>query len=572
MSNIFLYVLIFSISLVHSNFLNYFWFDFVALVNWNFEFTKSIFFNVFSSLVILFFIIEKVINREKIKIFYPKIITLIAIISLISTIFSYSPFISLFWNQEKSHSLLFVLNLIWLFIVLSNKNKEKLDKIIKVYFYSIIIVSLIWVKEFYFPSLNYANTQNNAVSSLWNNQYLALSLIIVIPLIIEKYKWFYYFFIIPILLCLILTKSFFWIVLASFYFIYYLFLKKNIFILKLKEYFISLSIIKKSFIWVFLITTIFFTFFIIIFYFFPEKIHSFLSRFYIWSNVLKESFSSIKSFFLWNWFESLAFIFPKEKNPYLYIFENFWYFADRSHNMYIDILFSTWVFGLILSFYISFIILKYSYETKYFSIIILVFIFILFNFASISHYVFLVIIISLLSTKYWNYKEIKQLCVFSFFIIFTIFSIIISSKYYLWEIYFKSNNLDKAISLFLHPLYSIEIENYEKWLSYFKTPPINYYQNIIIKEPYDTLKNCDELVKNYTIAENYFWCARLLELIWNDNESLKYYKTWLDLLPDLWNENSIYYKNYIIKKTISKNRFFSKKYSNIKEILEKVQN
>lgn len=571
MSNIFLYVLIFSISLVHSNFLNYFWFDFVALVNWNFEFTKSIFFNVFSSLVILFFIIEKFINREKIKIYHPKIITLIVIISLISTIFSYSPFISLFWNQEKAHSLLLVLNLIWLFIVLSNKNKEKLEKLIKVYFYSVVIVSLLWIKEYYYPSLNYANTQNNAISSLWNNQYLALSLVIVIPLIIEKYKWTYHLFLVPILLCLFLTKSFFWIFLVLFYFIYKIFWSKNLFILRLKFLLDSLSEAKKCILKICLILVIFFVFFIIILNYFPEKVHSFLSRFYIWQNVLKESFGSLKSFFLWNWFESLAFIFPKEKNHYLYVFENFWYFADRSHNMFVDILFSTWIFWLILSVYVSFNLLKISYKTKYFCILILFFIFVLFNFASISHYIFLIIIIALLSTKNWNHKEIKELYIFTIFAIFSIISIVNSTKFYLWEIQVKSNNFDKAVSFFSYPLYYIEIWNYEKWLNYFKFPPIKFYQNIITKEPYSTWPNCAELVKNYNIAENYFWCARLLELIWKNSESLVYYRIWLSLLPDLWNENSLYYKNYIIKKTISKNRFFSKKYSSLKDILEKVQ-
>lgn len=67
-----------------------------------------------------------------------------------------------------------------------------------------------------------------------------------------------------------------------------------------------------------------------------------------------------------------------------------------------------------------------------------------------------------------------------------------------------------------------------------------------------------------------FFCWDLYWEKQNKKTAKKYYILWLSKLPDLWNKNSKYYKNFIIKDSINWARFFSPKYSNLLEILKKV--
>jgi hypothetical protein len=552
MSNISLYVLFFSISLIHSSFLNYFWFDYNSLVNWSFEFTKVIFFNIISSLTIILFLFEQFFNKESIKIPYKKILLFITSISILSTIFSISPFISLFWNQEKAHSMILVLNLISIFIVLVNKKKEVLNNILKIYLLSIIIVCFIWIKEFYFPSLGYQGKLNNAVSSFWNNQFFALSIILLIPLFLKKYQFKYtYLLLIFLSFCLLVTKSFIWITIFFVYLLFYLFGKKKWFLI--------------SFLFIFLSS-------IIIFLYFPEKLHSLLSRFYIWQNVISLYLFNIKNIIFWYWFETLDLMFSKEKNPYLYIFENYWFIADRSHNLWLDILYSTWIFWFILAIYTSYQILKQTKNTYYFDIFLIFFIFCFFNFAWVSHYLFLLLILSIFMKKDWIDTDLSKFKTnYLFFIptIFCLFSIIYSTRFYIAEMYYKSWYIEKAINNYSYPEYYFEILNFDEWLKYYSFPPLIYYQKMILTNPYNNLiNNCETLVSNYTIAENYLWCWNLLEDKNYKKESLDFYKRWLSKLPNLWDENSIYYNNFFVKHTISWNRFLSEKYWNLRQIIE----
>jgi hypothetical protein len=556
MSNISLYVLLFSISLIHSSFLNYFWFDFNSLVNWNFEFTKVIFFNILSSLTIIFFLIESFLKKEIIKIYYKKILFFTISISILSTTFSISPFISLFWNQEKAHSLIFILNLIWIFIVLTNKKKHELDKFLKIYLISIFIVCIIWIKEYYFPSLNYQDDFNKAVSSFWNNSFLALSILLLIPLILKKYTLKYKFlYLFLLLFCLLLTKSLIAIIIFVIYLFFYFFWKNKWFIFSFLFILFWLSII---------------------FLYFPEKLHSFLSRFYIWQNVISLYLSNFKNILFWYWFETLNLIFTKEKNPYLYIFENYWFIADRSHNLWLDILYSTWIIWFILSIYTSFQILKLTKNTYYFDIFIIFFIFCFFNFAWVSHYLFLILILALfiknenikLSLYNFNIKYIPFIISITIISI-NIYIIIFSTRFYIAEMHYKSWNLEKAINTFCYPKYYFEVWDFKKWLKYYDFPPIIYYQIMILKDDKNNLiTNCNKLVSIYNIAENYIWCWNLMEKENYKKESLDFYKRWLSKLPNLWDKNSIYYNNFFVKYTISWNRFLSEKYWNLKQIID----
>lgn len=551
MSNILTYVLIFTLPLIHSSFLNYFWFNFNSLVYWNFEFTKVIFFNLLSSLIILSFFIESLIKKERIKIYYANIILLIIIVSLFSIIFSISPFISFFWNQEKSHSFILILNLIWIFVVLTNKKKEILNKYLKVIIISFIITFLIWVKELLYPSLNYINKLEYAISTYWSNQFFALSVVLLLPLLYKKIKWYYLYLLLILLFFIVfLTKSFLAISIFVAYIIFKFFGKNLWFIINL---------------------FLFSLWSIMLFYYFPEKIHSLISRFYIWENVISLYMSSFKNLIFWYWFESLEIIFPKEKNAYLYIFENFWYFADRSHNLWIDILFSTWILGFTLSIYLTFLILKITKDSYYYDTFLLFFIFVFFNFASITSYLFLTLLFVIfdINKEKDNFISIKINYYYLVIALFFIFTFICEFKFYFAEIYYKKWSLERASIIFPYPKYLIE--NWDnRWLDYYSFKPIYYYINNINNNEENIINNCISLVKNYPIAESYIYCWRILEKNNYKKESLEFYEKGLSKLPDLRNSKSDFYSNYLIKKTISKNRFFSEKYWYLEEIVKKV--
>ncbi|MFA5917207.1 MAG: O-antigen ligase family protein [Candidatus Gracilibacteria bacterium] len=551
MSNLLLYVLFFFISLIHSSFLNYFGFDFNSLVNGNFEFTKIIFFDIISSLIIISFLVEKYLKKDRIKVYYPIILIFIIIISFISTFFSISSFISFFGNTNKAHGLVFAINLVGIFIILSNKNKNELNKFLKVFVLSLFIVFILGIKEFYLPSLNYQETINKAVSSFGNNQFLALSIILIIPLFFKKYKSKYNFLVLFFLLfVLILTKS----LIGISIFLSYLCFK---FLGKKKGLLFSfLGFLLGS---------------LVVFFYFPEKLHSLFSRFYIWQNVLNLYISSFKNILFGYGFETLDLIFSKEKNPYLYIFENYGFIADRSHNLWLDILYSTGILGFSLALYITLKILKISKNTYYYDIFLLFFIFIFFNFASVVHYLFLLIILALFLKKNdlkIDKSKYKINIFYSIFIIFSIFSIIYSTKFFIAEVYYKKGNLSKSIESFNYPEYYFEVGSYNKGLKYYNNfIPLDYYKNLIPKDLNNLITNCENFVNSYPIAENYLWCGEILERENYKKESLVFYKNGLSKLPDLRNNKSIYYNNFFVKYTISGNRFFNEKYGDLRRII-----
>ena len=116
---------IFLLPPINSRITSLLWFSFSNPVSWNYEFTKVMFFNIWSSLVIgIFFIYFFLLDKRKylryegdwvIKWLLP-----FYLILLISTFFSESPVISFLWNNIKSHSFLMWSNLIWLYIVFSS--------------------------------------------------------------------------------------------------------------------------------------------------------------------------------------------------------------------------------------------------------------------------------------------------------------------------------------------------------------------------------------------------------------------------------------------------------------------
>lgn len=455
-----------------------------------------------------------------------------------------------------------IINLILIFIVVSNKEEKIKNKILKISFLSLIFVIIIWIKEYFLPTLDYEVWLNYAVSTFWNKQFLAFYLLLFLPLIIKNYalqitkiKPFYILFLILYFGLLFITKSLIPIILSLSFLVFYIFWKRK---------------------WYIILSLLFLIWGTLIFLYFPEKINSFLSRFFIWFNTFQIWFSDLKSLVIWNWFETLNLIFDREKNPYLYIFENFGFSADRNHNLFLDIFFSTWIIWLIIAFYTTYKIIYISKDTIYFQVFILALFFLFFNFASIVHYTILILFLTLLikektKFKYIDFNVNKFLLVSVIFLNFFIFFSF--SKFLISEINYKKWDLDNAIKYFSYPEYYIENQNHEEWLSYYRIIPEIYFKNIILNEPDNIIQNCENLTKNYKTAENFLWCWKILEIENYKNESLIFYKNWILFLPNLWKNDSMYINNFFIKITKDdiKHRFFNEKYSNIKEVLEKLE-
>ena len=81
---------------------------------------------------------------------------------------------------------------------------------------------------------------------------------------------------------------------------------------------------------------------------------------------------------------------------------------------------------------------------------------------------------------------------------------------------------------------------------------------------------CINLTKVVPSAENYIFCWNLFWKI-DKNISINYYKKWLQIIPDMWNNDSKYFNNFFVKNLYNKNRFFSEKYNNLNEVLERLQ-
>ena len=194
----------------------------------------------------------------------------------------------------------------------------------------------------------------------------------------------------------------------------------------------------------------------------------------------------------------------------------------------------------------------------YIEIIILFLLFNLFNFSSIASYLIIVFIISLIYNPSLNSLPFIRkeggyiFWILIFFILTSLFSIYFYSNYFLEEHKFYDNDSYKTNNFLINKIQSENIEN-----NIFE----NYYN--------DYEKLCDKLIENSTSAENYFYCGDLLYLQ-NKNLSINYYNLWIDKLPDLWNNKSQYFDNILINKDNLKHRFFSEKYSNINQILERI--
>ncbi len=533
-TKILLIVLFLSIALINSHLFDLIWIKWWFYVDWNYEFSKVMYFNILSSIIIFIFLIK---NFRKKELYILKITFLLIFLIFISNLFSDQIWTSLLWNTSKWHSSIMFINLLWLFIILINSSKDFLKKLLKITIFWSIFVWIIWLKEYFIPSFDYWNLSNRAFSTFWHPNYLALYILLLIPFLIDKIKNKYYLIIFVLLsILLILTKSAWWIIL----FLCFVFYKIS-----------NINILKNKYFYLTLIPVVF-----ALFFYYPEKLQSFLSRFYIWDTVIQIIFTDIKTFIFWWWIATLENIFDTYKVKELYIFENIWFTADRPHNIFLNFWYHLGVFWLVFLIFIVYKILKNYKNNPYYNSLILFFLFCIFNFPSIVHYLIITLIWSILLNKK-DFTCIKNKNINN---VFVILLIIVS----IFWAYFSSINYYNEVKIkndtnFIKKNYFIKNINKEQ-----------FEKNLFKNSDWDFYKLCENLTTTIPSAENYFYCWNLF---WDFNDiqiAKAYYNKWLNKLPDIWNNNSIYYNNFLINKLFVAERFYAEKFSNIKEILKRV--
>lgn len=556
----FLYVLFFSLPLIHTKLFDTLFISTPFFVSGNFEFTKVVFFHGIMSLVLWAFCISRLIEKKRIVV--PKntflILIGIFIIVSISTFFSLSPYISLFGNTDKSHGFFVFSHLIALSIVLYNTPKKHIQKIISVVLASAVVVGIISLKEYFFPTFHYGELATRAIGTFGHPNYLAAFLLVITPLIPHKKIYIPLFILIGI--TLLLTQSVWGIFLGILLAGFYAYKKYTI----VKKYFVPLSFAVVIFAW------------IVGYFFIPvEKLHSFLSRFYLWETTIRIILSDWKIFVFGAGTETLNLVFNSFKSPYLYIYENFWYTADRPHNFFFNIWYHFWILWASVFGYMVYIFGKHIFANgieKYELSVLLFFLFCIFNYPSVWIYSMLILVIIVI-IKEKNLKNIYGLAptIFMYFLLpISLFGAWSSSKIYVAEIFAYQSDFVSAKNTFSHPKYFYTLGDSEIWKNYDPLPSEQYYKSHI-QNFRDIERNCEKLTQMFPSVENYFYCGNILERLQQQKIAYQYYELGLEKLPDLWNPDSIYWQNPIIQNSITGNRFLSPKFSNLQEILEKTE-
>lgn len=545
-----------TLPLIHGRIFPTLWIPFFLDIDWNFEFTKSIFFNIFSAIIFLSYIGQRV-RSHKLTVWYIEIA--LSLLLVISTVFSLSPLTSLIWDVEKWHTTLLFFNLLWIFIILKNEQRAFLKKCIYVYIVTCVFVALLSIKELFFPSYNYWALDSRALGSFWHPNYLAGYLLWVLPFLsqVKNLAWKYVLYIlIPI--AIIFSQSF-----VAIWILFVFFSYQWARICKIPRKIFSVIVVLMLFIACMSLVA-----------YFPEKLHSFLSRFYLWETTLKIIVSDIKIFIFWAGLETLPYVFESFKSPELYIYENYGYTADRPHNIVLNVLYHFWILWVsLLSYLIYIFIRRFKYTPEYISLLMLL-IFWIFHYFSIASYLVIILLVSLsykahLKIHTTQHYNIKALCVYVY-ICLSIMWAFYSTKLYAAEIVKNKWDYSAASKIFPLPEYFREIWDYENAIKYEWIISYNTVREQIITNKNKT-SLCEILVEDFPSAENYFYCGKIFESLGEDMLMRQYYTKGLSYLPNLWAENSPYWNNYFIKNTITGNRFFSPKFWNILEILEKTK-
>lgn len=547
--------LFFSLPLIHSSFWGYFKLSPLFWVDGNFEFTKSQFLICVSGMVFLLFSLQTFIEKK--AIIFHKIVFLLIGILLVSTLFSVSIYTAFFGLDSKWHGSLLFLCFLGIYTVLMQQDKN----LMKQYFYASIIwlifVCIIAIKEYFLPSFSYWDMTWRALGSFGHPNYLVLYCILLLPFLCEKSRknlW-----LIPIIfivfLCVVLTKSVWGILIFIGY--------SSFFIAKTTK-----TQHKKTFLY-----GLWFLWFCLIVYsiyhfWFTTKLHSFLSRFYIWESTLSILADNPKILLTGSGADTLLAYFGNYKSPELFIFENFGFSADRPHNLFLNIVFHFWILWFTLFSYIIYILIR-SWKNNYlYHSIILFLIFTIFNFASVASYLIVVLISACISSQKITYKFTSVFPIV--FILLAWISMWSASSFYSAETLAYTKNYEKAVRVFPYNYNYYEYLNDTNAIKKYAGYKTNSYFITQLQIGADPKETCEAFTNSRKNAESYFYCGNLF---WNNNSpelALQYYERWLVIIPDLWNQDSIYYSSTIISQYVDGTRFFSPKYSNLNDILERV--
>lgn len=526
-------------------------------VSGNFEFSKVMLFHILSSITIVYFLIKK-------RIRFNTYILILNVFITLSIIFSPSPFISFFWDASRWHGLLMFLELSFLlsiFLWLESQERKSIQKAIIIWLIPLCVIA---IKELFYPSFDYGELSTRAIGTFWHPSFLALYILMILPFIYDKIFNNKRFIYIPILLLsvitLIYTKHSFWIILAIGFSCYF-FVSGKIRLKKSKSF---IRILGSIICLMMSITTAYIS---LIYY--PEKFHSLISRWYIWETTLNIIFSSPKIIFLGNGPETLDYFFMSFKNSYLYIFENFWYTADRAHNIFLDAWYSFWLWGILLYLFCFVYLLKNFEKNPYYESCLIFFIFNLLNFPWINSYLLFIFFFSKILKDNKHFFEVRDTRINTFFIPVFILTAVFWILFFSSEVLVYKKNYQKANEFFPYPDTFIELREPESALKLEQVKSKKYFQSKIYFSA-DKEKFCKEFVDMYPAVENYFFCGKIFEDLGKKDLSISYYRLWLVKVPDLRNTDSIYWENYFIRKSITGNRFFSEKYSDIKSILKLV--
>lgn len=430
-----------------------------------------------------------------------KIIYLLIWLWLISAFWSLSISNSLFpILTEKSHNLIFFSNLILFWLIVKNTfTREDYIKSKKII---LSVITTIWFIGI-FREIFLRWDEFRLIWTFEHHNFIAPVFIIWIILSLENLfkSRLNTLFLGLNLVFLILTKWFLAITLWIIYISYKL-LSKKLFILSLVWYCGALSSI---------------------IYFNIDKFNSLISRFFIWKNSIILQFSEIKTVLFWVGFENLYDHLHKIKLPELYIYENFWYVADRTHNFFLDILVFSWILSFILFIiWFFFIAKKASKEWKIILLTITTFLF--FNFPTLVLFLYLIILINEKIHVRNNIKlKVRLLHLIAIIgLILSSLSLISSYKIKEWDLKWAS----KFYALNPEISYKLGEESNLEW----KT--VKYFAYKIAKSD-NKYSECEKLVNTYNISEIYVYCWDILYENWFTKKAKEYYKKWLSLLPNL---------------------------------------
>ena len=404
-----------------------------------FELFKSAGAGLIISILGIYFFLK--FGNEQVK-FPNRFILCYFIFSLVTSIFSIN-FIDSFFSSYPRFIEGDVLNFsILIFLIILLNSFEKID-VLKIQFYSSIPVSVVAVIEVFF-------SQQRIHASFSQANFLGIFLAITILNIAtnknlinnKKYKIYFDAYLILVLFLLIKSAS-----ITS--------------LLSLLGIFTYL-LIKKELVINFKRTLSFFVIFLILFFIsgniFLPKIRdiyfqfkdrnqttisdSFLIRLALWETTLKLATSEYKCFLLGYGSNTFITEFEKYRNTKLDNYSEYYLFYDKPHNYYLEILFSQGV--LMLGLFIFILFRSIKHKTEYSKYILLISIFIFFNWLD---WYLKILLFSLISLNLDTEKYTKSKFLSYFFITLNILLGIYYSLILTSDFFYKINNFNTAAKL-----------------------------------------------------------------------------------------------------------------------------